>query len=99
MNYNIQIDLMKVMLATTEIVAGARVLRIPIDQEGLSVQNGSVFLRLTALNIQTPGRQHTHLLKQQFGKDYLAGLGEEDRRRIPFIGYMVPWAPDGKAHK
>ena len=91
-NYNIQLDPLQIKGSSVVTVGGKRGVYIP---EGLSLtiseSGDQARLLLAAFEQRYHKNGQSHLLKAWIPKEQIALRGEDDLRRIPFIGNLVPW--------
>lgn len=92
-----------------------RCIVIPIDNETGTVKDSyytrnergelitvpleSVTLRLTAFELRDKSRGNSHLIKPAFSRQVNELMTDKQRRQIPFIGAIMPWAPSSEGEK
>lgn len=101
MNYNIQIDLMKLRNVTVEeMIVGGKPRRcacIPLEDNAgpIRFDGESCYLALAAFELPNPKRGQTHFVKPLLPRTQVFGMSYEAVRAIPYLGNMRPWDKPG----
>lgn len=97
MNYNIQIDLLKLRNAKVEdMIAGGRsrlCVCIPLEDNvgPIKYDGTSCYLSLAAFELPEPKNGQTHFVKPLLPRSQVFGMSTAAVRAIPYVGNMKPW--------
>lgn len=99
-NYSIRLDLLRLQGAFTRNLKGKsatkRCLIIPIDDNpGMFLGEKGCYLNLTAYETQNNQYGDTHMVKPDIPKDIRERMTDDQRRAVPILGNMKPFAPQG----
>lgn len=91
-NFSIKLDLLKLQGAFVTNIKGKNSTKkcvcIPVDSLGLFLGSKSLYLTLSANEMQNPKYDDTHLVKVQLSKKEYNQLSETARKEIPVLGGM-----------
>lgn len=93
-NFDIKLNLQGLRGAFTTNIKGKsetkRCLVIPIDDANLFVGEKGCYANFTAVEMKEVKYDNTHILRQQFDKEFYEKLSDEDKKQIPIVGQMKP---------
>lgn len=100
-NFNAKLNLMKLSRAGIMQIQGRgevlRCLVIPVEENHIFVSTDgqtnrpkSVYLDLTAWELQNPKYEETHMIKQSLPKEVREQMTEEQKKAMPILGGMKP---------
>lgn len=65
---------------------------IPVDANNLYQGEKSVYLELVGYPKEpSAGSKDTHLLKQNFKKEFYEALPEDEKKNLPIVGNAIDW--------
>lgn len=99
-NFNAKLNLMKLQRAGVMQIQGRgevlKCLVIPIEENHLFVSTDesnrvkSVYLDLSAWELQNPKYEETHMIKQALPKEVREQMTDEQRKNMPILGGLRP---------